>query len=50
MIYIIFLHYIYSISLKTIKKTTKTRYKTYVLLRKYKKINKKKPQYHERTT
>ncbi|VTR49975.1 Probable nitrate transporter narT [Sphingobacterium thalpophilum] len=41
MIYIIFLHYIYSISLKTIKKTTKTRYKTYVLLRKYKKINKK---------
>lgn len=37
MIYIIFLHYIYNIPLKTIKKTTKTRYKTYVLLINYKK-------------
>ncbi len=41
MIYIIFLHYIYDILLKTIKKTTKTRYKTHVLLIKYKKSTKK---------
>lgn len=37
MTYIIFFHYIYEIPLKTIKKTTKTRYKTHVLLIKYKK-------------